>query len=228
MSQNRKYLGMTSAQIGILVGLGVAVCILIAVTAWLMFGGKVKLPFSRPPENTPTPQMTPTLFVIPTFTPTVTPTPIPYEQLIPNGWKQFKTTLVELWLPSSFKIADKDSDEELAISGANSSSSLYRMRVIVSYEPLTGDSLDAHLDAGLLKVDPQARLVERRKVSLNSTETVRMMFEMRVETVDVNQLVYVIQDGGTVWFIVYVAQINEFYDMLPIFEQSAKTFRVVR
>jgi hypothetical protein len=55
-----------------------------------------------------------------------------------------------------------------------------------------------------------------------------MTFELRVETVDVNELVYVIQDGGTVWFILYAAQINEYYEMLPIFEQSAKTFRVVK
>ena len=228
MSQNRKKLGMTSAQIGILIGLGAAACILFAVTGWLLFGGSIQLPFSRVSESTPTPQLTSTPFVLPTLTPTLTPTPLPYEQLIPNGWKQFKTGLIELWLPDSFKTTDKDANEELAALGANSDSSLYRMRVSVSYEPLAGASLDEHLDAGLLKLDPQIRLVERRKVSLNSTEAVRMMLEMRVETVDVNQLVYVFQDGGTVWFVVYVAQINEFYEMLPLFEQSAETFRVVK
>ena len=228
MSQNRKKPGMTSAQIGILIGLGAAACILFAVTGWLLFGGSIQLPFSRVSESTPTPQLTSTPFVLPTLTPTLTPTPLPYEQLIPNGWKQFKTGLIELWLPDSFKTTDKDANEELAALGANSDSSLYRMRVSVSYEPLAGASLDEHLDAGLLKLDPQIRLVERRKVSLNSTEAVRMMLEMRVETVDVNQLVYVFQDGGTVWFVVYVAQINEFYEMLPLFEQSAETFRVVK
>jgi len=228
MSQNRKYLGMTFAQIGILVGLGAVACVLIVITGWLISGGSTKLPFSKAVATTPTSQLTPTPFVLPTITPTVTLTPVPYEQLIPNGWKQFKTELVEIWLPPSFKTAKKDSGEELAISGANSKSSLYGMHITVSYEPLTGDSLDAHLDAGLLKVDPQARNVERRKVSLNSTEAIRMMFEIRVETVDFNQLVYVIQDGSTVWFVAYFAQINEFYEMLPIIEQSIKTFRVVK
>ena len=228
MSQNRKYLGMTSAQIGILIGLGAAVCILFAITGWFMLGGNISLPFSKAPDNTPTPQSTPTLIVLPTITPTATLTPIPYEQLIPNGWKQFKTELVEIWLPPSFKTTDKDVNEELALLGANTKSSLYKMRVSVLYEPLTGDSLDAYLDGGIAKMDPQARLVDRKNVSLNATEAVRMAFEMRVETVDVNELVYVIQDGSTVWFIIYAAQINEYFEMLPQFEQSAKTFRVVK
>ena len=228
MAKDRKRFGMTSSQVGIVIGLGAVVCILFAVAGWVIFGGNIKLPFAQDPENTSTPKLTATPFIIPTLTPTLTPTPIPYEQLIPNGWKQFKTELVEIWLPPSFKTMDKDSDEELALIGSNPDTSLYRMRVSVSYEPLVGDSMDANIDAGLAKMDPQARLVERRKVSLNSTEAVRMMFEMRVETVDVNQMVYAIQDGGTVWFVVYIAQINEFYDMLPLFEQSAKTFRVVK
>ncbi|NWG05980.1 MAG: hypothetical protein HXY35_04745 [Chloroflexi bacterium] len=229
MKRNRRILGMTPAQVGILVGLAGTVCVLFGVTGWLIFGGAVniQLPFSPFAEAAPTPVVTATTYVLPTFTPTVTPTPIPYEQLIPNGWKQFKTELVELWLPSSFKTTDKDANEELAIQGENSTS-LYRMRVSVSYEPLTGDSLDAHLDAGLAKMDAQVRVVERRKVLLNSTEAIRMLAEVRVETVDVNQLIYAVQDGGTVWFVVYVAQINEFYEMLPLFEQSAKTFRVVK
>ena len=226
MARSRKILGMTSMQLAILAGLGGAACLLFAVTGWLVFGRGLNVGFSRPPTETATMVMTPTVYIIPTFTPTATPTPIPYEQLVPNGWKQFKTELVELWLPNSFKAVKKDAEEEMALEGANSP--LYNMRVSVSYKPLTGDSLDAFLDAELLKLDPQIRLVERRTVSINGADAVRIMFEARVETVDVNQLTYVFQDGGTVWFVVYIAQINEFYEMLPTFEQSAKTFRMVR
>jgi len=229
MKENKKYFGMTTAQIGVIAGLAVAACILFAITGWLVLGGSLKLPFSRSPESTPTPKMTPTLFVLPTITPTVTSTPVPYEQLIPNGWKQFKTELVEIWLPPSFKNVDRQPNEELALQGTASKNSLYKLSATVSFEPLTGGSLDAHLDAGLLKLDSQiSRLTERRKVSLNSTDAVRMTFEARVDTIDVNQLTYAIQDGSTVWFVYYTAQINEFYEMLPLFEQSAKTFRVVK
>jgi hypothetical protein len=229
MTQNRKILGMTSMQMGILIGLVVLVCILAAVIMWMMVGGNVQLPsFSRAAENTPTLQMTSTMVVFPTLTPTPTQTPVPYEQLIPNGWKQFKTELVEIWLPPSFKTIDRQPGEELALQGITSKNALYKMNATISFEPLTGDSLDAHLDAALSKMDPLTRLTERRKVSLNSTDAVRMTFEARVETVDVNQLTYAIQDGGTVWFVYYTAQINEFYEMLPIFEQSVKTFRVAK
>jgi hypothetical protein len=230
MSQNRKNSGMTSSQIGILVGLGVIVVVLFGVVVWIVLGGRIKLPsFSRVPENTPTPYMTATMIVLPTLSPTATPTPVPYEQLIPPGWKQFKTGLVEIWLPSSFKNVDREPDEELALQGATSKESLYNLSARVSFEPLTGGSLDAHIDDGISKMDLQVnRLTERRKVSLNGIEAVRMIFEGRVDTVDVDQLTYAMQDGGTVWFVYYTAQINEFYEMLPIFEQSVKTFRVVK
>jgi hypothetical protein len=172
--------------------------------------------------------MTSTPFVIPTITPTLTFTPVPYEQLIPEGWNQHKTALMEIWLPSNFKVTNKDADEELALVGSNPKTSSYKMSVTVSYAPLATDSLDTYVDASLAKMDSTVRAVERREVSLNGADAVRMVFETRVDSVDVNELVYVIQDGGTAWVVFYVAQINEFYDTLPTFEQSVKTFRIVR
>lgn len=228
MTQNRKILGMTSTQVGILIGLAALVCILFAVILWMMFGGNIQLPSFSSPQITTTPQVTSTPVVLPTITPTATLTPVPYEQLIPNGWKQFKTELVEIWLPPYFKTVDKSEGEELSLQGVSSKNSLFNVLAAVSFEPLNGDSLDAHLDTALLKLDPMTRLTERRKVSLNSTDAVRMMFEARIQTVDVTQLTYAFQDGGTVWIVYYIAQINEFYELLPIFEQSVKTFRMAQ
>ena len=137
MTENRKKTGMTSAQIGILIGLGAVVILLFAAMAWLLLGGTIRMPsFSRAPKNTSTPYMTPTMIVLPTITPTATLTPIPYEQLIPADWKQFKTALVEIWLPSSFKTADKQADEELSLLGTTSKNSLYKVGATVSFEPL--------------------------------------------------------------------------------------------
>ena len=102
------------------------------------------------------------------------------------------------------------------------------MNVIVSYEPLNAESIDTYIDSQLLTVDPTIRVVERREISLNEMDAIRMVFEARVETVDVNELVYVIQDGDTAWAVLYAAQINEFYEMLPEFERSIKTFRILR
>ena len=54
------------------------------------------------------------------------------------------------------------------------------------------------------------------------------MFETRYNNLDVNDLTYVFQDGSTIWYVEYIAQINEFFEMLSVFEKSAQTFRVVR
>ena len=56
----------------------------------------------------------------------------------------------------------------------------------------------------------------------------RFVFEVRYNNVDVNDLTYVFLDGGTIWYVEYIAQINEFFEMLSVFEKSAQTFRVVR
>jgi hypothetical protein len=226
--QDRKYFGMTIQQIGILIGLAVFACLLFGMTGFFILRKGLGGLQSQSPAITPTVQMTATPFALPTLTPTPTLTPVPYEQLIPNGWKQFKTALVEIWLPPDFKTTKKDADEELAALSSNSKNSLYKMRVGIAYEPLIEDSLDAYLDKRIAKMDPAIRVVDRKEVSLNSTEAVRLMLEGRIQTVDVNELAYIFQDGGTIWAVTYVAQINEFYDMLPSFEQSAKTFRVVK
>jgi len=46
--------------------------------------------------------------------------------------------------------------------------------------------------------------------------------------IDLSELTYVIQDGGTIWYVQYSAELSEFYEMLPTFEASALTFRFVR
>jgi hypothetical protein len=215
---------MTTTQIGILVGLGAAACILFAFTGWLWMRGG----FRPAPASTAVPQMTSTPFVLSTLAPTVTPTAIPYEQLIPQGWVQHKTELVEVWLPADFKLSNMNVNEELALTRFNSKTSLYKMNVIVTYEPIAAGSLDAHIDNTFPQLEPSLRIVERRDVSLNATDAVRLVLEGRVEGIDVNELIYIIQDGSTAWAVLYIAQINEFYEMLPMFEQSAKTFRILR
>jgi len=235
MNQNRKYLGMTGSQIGILAALAGALLLILCLGGWFIFGGGFN--FSSPPENTPVPQSTPTLIVIPTFTPTVLPTSIPYEQLIPTGWKQHKTALIEIWLPSEFRKSESNvflvdptnpAVSEIQLATNLSNSSLYRMVVGIFYEPLTAEALDAFLDRDLPKLPPEVRVTERRNDLVNSTPVVRLLLEQRIENVDVNILVFVFLDGGTIWYVEYGAQINQFYEQLGTFEDSVQTFRVVR
>jgi hypothetical protein len=235
MQQNRKYFGMTLSQLGLLAGLAGAACLLFGLAGWFVLRGKSGL-LARAPENTPVSRATSTMIVIPTLTPTQTPTPVPYEMLIPSGWEQFKTGLIEIWLPSSFKLGDPKllststnfAVPELIITGATSKSSLYQMLVTVSYEPLTGNALDTFLDSRIAKFPAEVHMAERRKVSVNSTDAVRFLFETRSNNIDIDVLAYVFLDGSTVWYVEYAAQINEFYEMLPTFEDSVKTFRIVR
>jgi hypothetical protein len=193
--------------------------------------------FSRTPESLPTPMPASTRPVTPTAAPTATVTPVPYEQLIPYGWTRHQTQLIELWLPPDFKAAAPG--EVTGVSGnavflnlalvSSSGTTSYPISVAVSYEPLTFDTLEAFLDVKLSNIPPDVNKAEHRKVSVNSVDAYRLMFEGRTtDNLNTNDLLYVFQDGGTVWYVKYSAEINEFYEMLPVFEESIKTFRTVK
>jgi len=230
--QDRKYLGLTTTQIGILTGLTGTACLIFGLLGWSVF----RRGFSPAPVVTSFVISTSTPFVIPTITPTVTPTPIPYEQLIPEGWVQHRTALVELWLPSAFEnsgqgisgISGNSVLLEMALTGTGSSTSANKIFVSVSFEPLSTDSLEAFLESRLSNIPLEVNLTERRKVRINSTEAYRLLFESTNNNLLTNDLVFVILDGTTIWYVRYSAQINDFYEMLPAFEQSIKTFRIVR
>lgn len=231
MRQNRKYLGMTVPQLGILAGLAFLACLLFGVTGGFVLQNGM---FSRSPQSLPMAQQTPTIFVIPTITLTATLTPIPYEQLIPTGWTQHKTQLVELWMPPEYKnagpgvvaaVAGSSVFLDLALVSTINTSG-YPTSVSVSYEPLTTNTLDDFLKVKLSNIPPEINMVENRKVTINSRDAVRLMFESKAEgNLNVNDLLFVFQDGGIVWYIKYSAEIADFFEQLPNFEASVKTFR---
>ena len=238
MSNEQKILGMTRVQIGIVAGMAGALILLACIGGWLVF--RSINPGLSALQQTPTtaPTVTPVVAVTPTLIPTITPTPIPYEQLIPAGWKQYTTPLVEIWAPGNFKLADKKTVDKMTAPGSaipaivlmevTSKSSAYTMIIAVSYEPLVGDSLDSFLDGELISSSYQARVVDRSIVYVNSVEARRFLVEARVNNIDINELDYVFLDGSTVWYVQFGAEITEFYNNLPIFEQSIKTFRTMK
>lgn len=230
MTQNRKYFGMTTTQLAILGGLAGTACLLFGIVGILLLRGLNKP--ARAPQNTPVPLLTATPFVLPTLAPTGTPTPVPYELLIPEGWDQFKTALVEIWLPKGFKQEKpKPSDSaspELALIGTVSETSLNPVIVMIYYEPLAAGSLDTYVDVALGNLPAEDRVVEKKKININSVDAFRAVIETRIDNIDANAMIYILPDGGTVWTIFYFAQINDFYAMLDTFEKSVKTFRPVR
>jgi len=102
------------------------------------------------------------------------------------------------------------------------------MQVAVTYDLMAGDSLDAYLDERFPQLPFQATVTDRRTVFINSEESRRVVVEFKVNNVDYNDMVYVFQDGNTVWYVQYIAELTEFFDNLPVFEQSIKTFRMVK
>ena len=233
MTQDRKFLGMTVRQLGILAGLGVVACLIFGVTGSLALRRGLGL-FSPDPQPTPVVQPSATLAIPPTITPTGTVTPIPYEQLIPYGWTQHQTQLMEIWMPPDFKnaapgvvsaVAGDSVVLNLALVSSLSKSS-YPISLSVSYEPLTANTMEEFLKVKLSNIPMDINMVENQKVSLNGKDAVRLMFEGKRDNLDVNDLLFIFQDGGTVWYVKYSAEIKEFYEQLPNFEESIKTFRV--
>ena len=235
MIKDRKYLGMTVRQLGILAGLALLACLIFGVTGGLALRGSLGW-FSRPPQAAATSQTTATVIVIPTLTSTATQTPIPYEQLIPSGWTQHQTQLIELWTPPEFKnaapgIVSGVAGDSVFLNLALVSSTIksgYPASVSVSFEPLTTNTLDEFLEVKLSNIPPEINMVEYRDVSINSVNAVRLMFESKRDNLDINDLLFIFQDGGTVWYVKYSAEISDFYELLPYFEESVKTFRMVQ
>jgi hypothetical protein len=234
MNESQRYFGMTRLQVGILAGLAGLLCLVLAVGGWFVLRNS-SAGFTSPSTRTPEPTVTSAALVTPTVVPTMTPTPIPYEQLIPSGWKQYKTALVEIWLPANFKLAGKTVEKptglavsELLITEIPNKYSIYNMVVGVSYDLMVGDSLEAYLDGKLVELPQTSHVANRRTVFVNSVEARRIVIETRVDNVDDNELIYVFLDGNTVWYVEYGAQIAKYFDNLPVFEQSIKTFRIVR
>ena len=234
MDSNRKYLGMTIPQLGVLAGLASALLLILCVGGYLVFAGAMNAASPRP--ILPTVNPTATLIITPTATFTPAPTLIPYEQLIPKGWTQHLTPLVELWMPPSYKISKLPvpdgaalyAQTALVLSQPTSSKNLYSEWAFVTFEPLTQNSLDDFLDLRIQSLPAEVRVVERRKVILNGVEAIRVLSETRVSNIDFNGLDFVFLDGDTIWYVSFLAQINDFYNELPTFEQTALTFRLVK
>ena len=252
MTHDRKYFGMTIQQIGILAGLAILACVLFSAAGTLLLRRGANAPRLSPAELTSMARPTSTFVMVSTVAATETPTPVPYEQLIPDGWTQHRTSLIEIWLPPGFKPADGDklqaqgaktftklgmeeligadsmATAELVLADEVSGSPLYRTVASAAYEPLIFDSLEVYMDTRIQNYPPSITVTERKKVRVGANEAERIIFEIRLANLSLYYLSYYITDGGTIWRIRFEAEINEFYMLLPDFEKSVQTFRTVQ
>jgi len=240
MNQNTKYFGMTVTQIGILAGLAILVLVLFCVVGFLILGKVTGLSAPQQtavPTATPSITFTPTITLTPTQTFTPGPTALPYELLVTPGWAQQKTALFEFWMIPGYKPAKSNTlimglggapVVGLELVGSAFKKSPNKIYITVAYEPLTKDSLDVLFTERLSQLGTSISLSERSKVKINTLPAVRLIFSGRKGNTDINELTYVILDGTTIWYVQYTAELTEFYQLLPVFEASAQTFRVVK
>jgi hypothetical protein len=232
---DKKYLGMTVMQLGILGGLAGLAFLLFCIIGWMVIGRGVGGAQAVLP--TPSLLVTATQIVPPTPTPMPpTSTPLPYETLIPIGWVQYKSPLYEIWLPAGYKNATPEHlvmglgnkpIVDLALRGSYTTKSPNKIYVTVAYEPMIANTFDEFLNQRITALG--TTVSERSRVDLNSIPAVRLVFTGRKgNNSDINELTYVILDGTTVWYVQYTAELTEFYNLLTTFESSAKTFRMVR
>lgn len=227
---------MTVMQLGILGGLGATAIILFCIIGVLIAKKGLGNSAQQLPPTATLQEATVTPVLTPTQSPTPTLTPIPYEQLIPEGWAQYGTALYEIWMPPGYKAVKTTKVlitglggtpiVDLAIKGSYSAKSANQIFLVISYEPLTADTLDNFITQRLigLGIVPS----ERSKVTLNNVPAVRLVFTAREGNTDFNELTYVLLDGTTVWYVQYSADITDYFNSISNFETSAKTFRWTR
>ena len=251
--QNKRYFGMTVAQLAILgclalVALGTILGGGIFITTSMRGGNSA----GSSPALTPTPAFTATPSA--TETPTPTATIIPYEQLIPSGWKQHLTPDIEIWLPAQFKSVNVENERRDRINyykklghddfareleenpaayvfwfkGPEAGTTSYIANITVEFKPMIIESLDAYLDQSYPGGTSTAyRVANRKEFQVGIYQGRRVLLESNFSNVYVGVAQYVFYDGLRLWQIDCSSHFNEFYTWLPDFDKVARTFRLV-
>lgn len=170
-------------------------------------------------------------------------------------WKKFESGGVELWLPESYVGGNLDEDIEFIAEKLKSlGPDFEQMAQIIEQNPSSyiifavdsrvGDSgfltnmnitkekvlsainLDIYLEAMSKQLPAPFQVIERDIISLGNYQAGRLVVEFTINGRDGKSLMYVIQDGNTMWCIAFGTGAEEFDQRLPTFEQSALTFAI--
>jgi len=102
------------------------------------------------------------------------------------------------------------------------------LMTITSFEIDTGQSLDGYLDEiALDQLTDNFSILTRETTVLQGYEAVRLELHGDLTSVEVIMLDYYIREGSRGWVISYTAMIEQYDSLLPVFEESASTFRVL-
>ena len=170
------------------------------------------------PTRTPFPTRTP-LLPTPTFTATT------YESLIPDGWKQLTYAKVELWVPADFE-SNSSSNTLIDVVNKSPDTSGFKININLTNEVVTVNDLDTYVQEGLTQLPHDVTYLERKKYAIGTYEAMRLKVQVIVMNMSVEEAIYLIKDGDTIWLITCASHFDEFHDWLPIFDQIARTFRI--
>jgi hypothetical protein len=199
---------------------------------------------------TPLPTLTPS--PEPTLTPTVTP--IPYEAYIPADWRQYKTGSMEIWLPENFNhVNDPEAFQqeftelyeriglgefaephlkdilvhELLFRYGLPTSNQYIPTVFIKQSSRNGLSLPQFVDKTISALGPSYSLVEREPFDFYERQGERVIVQANYNTVYLSFVYYLVRDGDTIWEIGGDAHLDDFYNLLPVYDNIAHSFRTV-
>jgi hypothetical protein len=175
-------------------------------------------------------------------------TPIP-------GWQRFEGGGVELWLPESWEGGDLSEDIDLIVEEVRNLGPDFEeyaqlieenpsMFVLWVFDYEVGESggltnvtvckdkvlstmtVDKYLDSLSEQLPAPFQVIERGVVTLADQETGRLVIQFGASGEAVKELMYLIKEGTTMWFITFSTGPEEFAQRLPVFERSARTFAI--
>jgi hypothetical protein len=201
----------------------------------------------------PIPADTATIAQTPTEASTPTITPIPRESLIPLGWVKLASGNVEIWLPPTYVGGDllgnraatiqtlnalgpyygdavafaQNATADYLIYGVNTAASQYMVLadMSVSFEPQPVADLEGYVANVRAALPAEIVVMETRRFTPPwGTAGIRWTLQSGQGGDQAMHALYFILNGDTVWWLQYTSYINDFYTLLPTFEQSARTF----
>lgn len=210
-------------------------------------------PTPVPPTETPTP-LPPTETPTP-LPPTETPLPSPTPEGFP-GWKKFEGGGIELWLPEDFEGGDLSKDLDLILETIGEISTefeeymeivaqnkemfvLYAIDIDLSdltfvtnvnvthFETLSAVQIGDVLEASLSQLPEFMVVTDAEILTVAGYDASKLVLQYPLEGVEIAQAIFTIKDGGGFWTVAYTTSGSKFAEMLPIFEQSISTFKIV-
>ncbi len=171
------------------------------------------------------------------------------------GWKKLEGTGVELWLPDSYQGGDLNTDLNTIVaklkalgpsfeatarqieqnpsafalwafdSKTSQTGFLTNVNITVS-RGLTAVSLEKYLEATAKQLPSAFKIQQSSVTSLDQGQAGRIVTEFELQGVRGKQLFYAVKQGDAFWTVVYSASVDDFDQLLPDFEKSARTLKI--